>query len=197
MGQTRRRNKRNVSSFQDPFWSLVETAQRLQAPGGCPWDRSQTVDSLLPHLIEETWEVFEAVRSRHYEDLQEELGDVLYTVLFLTLIAQRRRWCDLSTLLNKTHEKMIRRHPHVFGAQRASTAHEAYRHWQASKQSEGRSRHSPSHTFQQLLIEWWEWLRRHPETVLTSFSPDGNPSLPLRHARRPSVRRKPVREKRR
>jgi uncharacterized protein YabN with tetrapyrrole methylase and pyrophosphatase domain len=105
----------------DAFTALVAVARRLQAPGGCAWDRAQTVDSLLPYLIEETWEVFEAIRRRRRAALPEELGDVLYTVLFLTLIAERRGWFRLEHLLQATRRKMIRRHPHVFGNAPAPT----------------------------------------------------------------------------
>lgn len=123
-GQTHPRRTLRLSG--DPFWDLVATAKRLQAPGGCAWDRAQTLQSLVPHLIEETWEVFEAVRSRRPRHLQEELGDVLYTVLFLALIAERRGFADLRTLLDATRRKMVRRHPHVFGTRYAATPRDAY-----------------------------------------------------------------------
>ena len=156
MGQTR------PQTIGDPFWELVATARRLQAPGGCSWDRAQTVTSLLPYLIEETWEVFEVIRSRRYEELQEELGDVLYTVLFLALIAERRGFCRLESMLTVTRGKMVRRHPHVFGASRADSPRAAYRSWQRSKQLEGARRHSPSRRFRKRLVEWWDWLHAHP-----------------------------------
>ena len=151
MGQRRRRPR-----TADPFWDLVATARRLQGRGGCSWDRAQTVRSLLPYLIEETWEVFEVVRRRRYRDLEEELGDVLYTVLFLTLIAERHGWCGLTDLLTKTRRKMVRRHPHVFGGQRAKTPKDAYRSWQASKRREGKRGPSPTKRFRERLVADWE-----------------------------------------
>jgi NTP pyrophosphatase (non-canonical NTP hydrolase) len=165
MGQTPQR-RLSLPSSGDPFWDLVATAKRLQAPGGCQWDHTQTVSSLLPCLIEEVWEVFEAARSQRHEDLQEELGDVLYTVLFLTLIAERQGWCTLEALLTATREKMVRRHPHVFGVNTAATPREAYQRWQASKRLEGRRRHSPSNAFRDMLVAWWEWLHAHPDADL-------------------------------
>ena len=153
------RSHPSASVREDPFWALVATARRLQAPGGCPWDRAQTVETLLPHLIEETWEVFEAVKSRRRRNLEEEFGDVLYTVLFLTLIAERRGWCRLSRLLRGTRAKMIRRHPHVFGSARAATTQAAYRHWNASKRLEGKRGPSSSKAFRERLVKDWERLR--------------------------------------
>lgn len=143
----------------DPFWSLVSLSRRLQAPGGCRWDRAQTISSLLPHLIEETWETFESVKSRRYRELEGELGDVLYTALFLILIAERGGWCDLTRLLRQTREKMIRRHRHVFATGTARTREAAYESWQASKRSEGPARHSPSDAFREQLVS--DWNRRY------------------------------------
>ena len=152
MGQTSRR----IPS--DPFWALVATARRLYGPGGCAWDRAQTVNSLLPYLVEETWEVFETARSKHRKQLQEELGDVLYTTLFLTLIAERRGWFRLDTLLRNAREKMVRRHPHVFAGAAAPSSRSAYRQWQRMKRQEGKARHSPSKAFREMLVAYWDGL---------------------------------------
>lgn len=146
----------------DPFWELVATARRLQAPGGCSWDRKQTLDSLMPCLVEEAWETFEVIKSRRWADLEEELGDVLYTVLFLALIAERSKRLRLRRLLQRVRRKMIRRHPHVFGTAKAPNAREAYRSWQASKQQEGKKTHSPSRQLEANLMALWEWLHAHP-----------------------------------
>ena len=149
----------------DPFRELVATARRLQGPGGCPWDRVQTVTSLLPCLIEETWEVFEASRSGRGEELPEELGDVLYTALFLALILERQGGPSLDALLAATREKMVRRHPHVFGRKRAGTPRTAYRQWHASKRLEGPRRHSPSKAFRDTLVARWDELYRSGTTA--------------------------------
>ena len=149
---------------EDPFWKLVATAERLQAPGGCAWDRAQTIQSLLPYLIEETWEVFDSIRGRRPQALQEELGDVLYTVIFLTLIAQRRGWCSLHTLLTATQAKMVRRHPHVFGSATARTSQDAYASWRAVKRQEGRVG-SPAKRLRPLLVACWDLLRDRPEAA--------------------------------
>ena len=145
-GQTIRRRRSSARSG-DAFWNLVDTAKTLQGPGGCEWDRAQTIDSLLPFLIEETWEVFEVIKNRRYHALQEELGDVLYTMLFLTLVAERTAHGTLQELLTATRQKMIRRHPHVFGSASAATPTAAYRQWQASKRLENKTSPSPSKAF--------------------------------------------------
>ena len=143
----------------DPFWDLLATARQLPALDGCAWDRAQTIDSLLPHLIEETWEVFEAARTRRRKRLQEELGDVLYTVLFLALIAERQGRFRLADVLRGTRAKMLRRHPHVFGTKQAGTAREAYQHWQRRKRLEGRNRaSSPSRRLREQLLASWDRL---------------------------------------
>ena len=142
----------------DPFWNLIHTAEFLQGPHGCPWDRAQTVTSLLPHLIEEAWELFSAARTRDRTHLQEEVGDLLYTIVFLTLRAERQGWFNLESTLARTHAKMVRRHPHVFGSKRAASAEEAYAHWQASKARE-RSPRPSSKPVRPVLVAFWEWLR--------------------------------------
>ena len=157
-----KRPVRRQATSHDPFWDLVAVATRLHGPGGCPWDRAQTVRSLLPHLIEETWEVFCAQRKRNRAELQEELGDVLYTVLFLTLLAQREGWFDLEDVLLTVQEKMIRRHPHVFGTEQARSPAEAYTHWQTVKQGEKR-RGRASKKLRPLIVELWDALRTNPQ----------------------------------
>ncbi len=156
MGQTRRRQP-----AQDPFWDLVATAKRLQAPGGCAWDRAQTTTSLLPHLIEETWEVFEAAQRGRRQAFLDELGDVLYTVLFLALIAQRQGWGTLRAMLTRTRRKMIRRHPHVFGTSTARTPEEAIQSWRKVKQAEGAPA-SRGKALRPLLVDSWDLLHRQP-----------------------------------
>jgi len=191
MGQTSRRTTRSTPS--DPFWALVATARRLHGPGGCAWDRAQTVNSLLPYLVEETWEVFETVRSRRRKELQEELGDALYTILFLTLIAERRGWFRLDTLLQNTREKMVRRHPHVFAGASAPSKHSAYRQWERMKRQEGKARHSPSKAFREILVAYWDGLhakgrarsRRQAKLRETATPPSATPRRRRAQARGP------------
>ena len=143
------------------FESLLATARRLLGPGGCPWDHAQTVESLLPHLIEEVWEAFEVHRSDSPAAFQEELGDVLYTTMFLALLAERAGTFKLAEMLDATRIKMVRRHPHVFGDGRARTAKQAYASWQRVKRRESaRRRASGSKKLRPLLVALWESLHR-------------------------------------
>lgn len=96
------------------FDALVEVMSRLRGEGGCPWDREQSHSSLKPYLVEETYEVIEAIDSEKPESLCEELGDLLFQVLFHSQIAKERNAFDIESVLETIKEKMTRRHPHVF-----------------------------------------------------------------------------------
>ncbi len=147
------------SSSGDSFWSLIKTSEKLQAPGGCPWDRAQTVETLLPCLIEESWEVYEAIRRRHsWQELEDELGDLLYTVIFMAMRGEQDGKLSLQRMLKRTREKMIRRHPHVFGKGKARTAFEAYQSWQTIKRGERKKSRGPSKRFSRMLVEIWSYL---------------------------------------
>ena len=143
---------------------LVATARQLNAPGGCPWDRAQTIDSLLPHLIEEVWEVFYARQRRWRRAFEEELGDVLYTVIFLTVLSEREGWSGLETIATRAQRKMHRRHPHVFGGASAHTPEAAYRQWQQAKRREG-AKPSLSKQIRPLLVEVFARLSRGPVSI--------------------------------
>lgn len=151
----------STALLTDPaaFESVLATSKRLLGPGGCPWDHAQTVESLLPHLIEEVWETFEAHRSGSPAAFQEELGDVLYTTLFLALLAERAGSFKLAEMLEATRLKMVRRHPHVFGDGQARTAKQAYASWQRVKRGESARRQaSSSKRLRPLLVALWESL---------------------------------------
>jgi tetrapyrrole methylase family protein / MazG family protein len=109
---------------------------RLRAKNGCPWDRAQTHSSMKKHLIEEAYEVCDAIDSRNPAKLKDELGDFLFQVIFHAQIARERGAFDIEDVLCASYEKMIRRHPHVFGKKKASGPDEAYRRWQEKKDLE-------------------------------------------------------------
>jgi tetrapyrrole methylase family protein/MazG family protein len=115
---------------------------RLRGEGGCPWDREQTRESLRPFLVEETHEVLEALDDPDPAKLREELGDLLFQVVFHARIAHERGEFTMADLLAALVEKMIRRHPHVFGDRLVGSAAEALAQWEAIKQAEGAGRRS-------------------------------------------------------
>jgi len=126
---------------------LIGVVARLLGEGGCPWDREQTHESLKPFLLEETYEVLEAIDSGKPDALREELGDVLFQVLFHAEIAKAERWFDLDAIADATADKMIRRHPHIFAAtpgEAAPNAQAVLVKWEALKRAEAghRSRKS-------------------------------------------------------
>lgn len=119
------------------FDSLLNVMARLRGPGGCPWDREQTRDSLKPFLIEEAYEVLEALDSGQREALLEELGDLLFQVVFHAQLAAERDEFSMADVLQHLFDKMTRRHPHVFGESVIGSASEALSQWEAIKHAEG------------------------------------------------------------
>lgn len=125
------------AEITDPFRRLYRVMQRLQEPGGCPWDLEQTHQSLRPYLIEEAYEVLEAIDRDDMEELEEELGDVLLQVLFHSVLAARTHGqFSLESISRRTMGKMVRRHPHVFGETQAGTAGEVLQRWEQLKAAE-------------------------------------------------------------
>ena len=114
--------------------------ERLRAPGGCPWDQEQTHASLKRNLLEECYEVLEAIDSDDPQLLAEELGDLLVQISFHADIAREAGRFDLGDVLTKINQKLIRRHPHVFGGATASDAREVERNWEKLKEEERRGR---------------------------------------------------------
>src|SRR4051812_24735201 len=100
-------------SAVDPFDRLCEIVARLRRPDGCPWDREQTNETLLPPLIEEAYEVASAVRARDDQNLREELGDLILLAVMHTQIAAETNRFKIQDVLNNVSDKLIRRHPHV------------------------------------------------------------------------------------
>lgn len=115
---------------------LLRIMQRLRGPGGCPWDRAQTLASLKPFLLEESYEEMEAIDTGDPDKIREELGDVLLQIVFQSAICRERGWFDFSDVARTICEKLIRRHPHVFSDAVVATAGEVVRQWDAIKRSE-------------------------------------------------------------
>ncbi len=115
---------------------LVDLVGHLRGRDGCPWDRKQTRETLKPMLIEEAYEVLDALDADDPKELKEELGDLLFQVIFHAQIASERGEFDLGDVMDRLHEKMIRRHPHVFGDADLRTAEDVLKNWEDIKANE-------------------------------------------------------------
>jgi len=115
---------------------LADLVARLRGESGCPWDREQTRETLKPMLIEEAYEVLDALDDPDPMELKEELGDLLFQVVFHAQIAKEKGEFDLADVIDRLHEKMIRRHPHVFGGASLPTAGDVLRNWEDIKAGE-------------------------------------------------------------
>src|SRR5579864_279598 len=122
------------------FERAVAIMERLRAPGGCPWDREQTFDSIKPYTLEETYEVLEAIDNRDWGELPGELGDLLLQVLFYSEMAREEGTFSINDVLDRLSKKLVDRHPHVFGDVKADTAADVKRNWDALKDEERQKR---------------------------------------------------------
>ena len=122
------------------FERAVAIMARLRAPGGCPWDREQTFDSITPYTLEETYEVLEAIDNRDWPELTGELGDLLLQVLFYSQMAREKDYFSVDDVLERLSTKLVDRHPHVFGEVKADTSAEVLRNWEALKAEEKKKR---------------------------------------------------------
>lgn len=121
---------------EKPIDRLLEVMRTLRGPDGCPWDREQTIESLRSCLVEETYEVVDAMESGDREKLCEELGDLLLQVVFQSQIAQEEGAFDFDAVAQGIADKLVRRHPHVFGDVQAESSVEVIRNWDRIKQTE-------------------------------------------------------------
>ncbi len=144
---------------ESQFSKLVELLARLRGPEGCPWDRQQTYDTIKPFLLEETYEVVDAIGRRDWDELANELGDLLLQVVFFAQMAAEEGRFTIEDVIERIHTKMVRRHPHVFGDAQAETAADVLRNWEILKAEEKR----------QLLAERGEEYQP-PESVLAGVS---------------------------
>ncbi len=124
------------NSATEKFDELIKIIKRLQAPDGCPWDREQTNASLLPFFLEEVYEVIESVDNENWPELKEELGDILLHVVFQAVLAEKNGHFSINDSLDHVNEKLVRRHPHVFGDAKADEAFLAKQNWEAEKHKE-------------------------------------------------------------
>ena len=122
------------------FERAVSIMAKLRGPGGCPWDREQTFDSIKPYTLEETYEVLEAIDNRDWHELPGELGDLLLQVLFYSQMAGEENRFSIDDVLDRLSNKLIDRHPHVFGDVTAETPADVLRNWEALKAEEKKKR---------------------------------------------------------
>jgi len=118
------------------FSELVNTTKTLRGPDGCPWDKKQTHESLIKCLREESEEVVQAIENKDTENLQEELGDLLLNVVMQANIAEEEGKFTISDVIKGINDKLIRRHPHVFGDKKAATPEESLALWRGVKEQE-------------------------------------------------------------
>jgi MazG family protein len=118
------------------FQQLIAIMARLRAPDGCPWDREQTFDSIKPYTLEETYEVLDAIERRDWPGLAEELGDYILQAVFYARMAAERELFGIEDALDAINRKLVRRHPHVFGDERAATSGDVKRIWGEVKAAE-------------------------------------------------------------
>lgn len=124
------------------FERLVEIMADLRGDKGCPWDKEQTPQSLKPFLIEETYEVLEAIDEDNPEKIKEELGDLLFQIIFHSRLAEEKGEFNIHDVIKGISKKMIARHPHVFGEERYETPEEVLRQWDERKKEEGKIKES-------------------------------------------------------
>src|ERR1700732_2590989 len=140
----RKSTRANDISAGEWFEKLVAVQKRLRAPQGCPWDREQTHATLRPYLIEEAYEVIDALDSGDDAKFAEEMGDLLLQVVFHSEIAREQQRFTVADVLREIHDKMVRRHPHVFGNARAKNSAEVLQNWERINAPERRDKDVPS-----------------------------------------------------
>ncbi len=123
---------------------LIDLTAHLRGPQGCPWDRVQNYDTLKGLLLEEAYEVVDAAAARDFDGLEEELGDLLFLVVFYSRVAEEEGRFAIDGVIERVHAKLVRRHPHVFGEVRANNPGEAFQSWQAAKKQERSAAGKPS-----------------------------------------------------
>ncbi|MFU8818844.1 MAG: MazG family protein [Desulfurivibrio sp.] len=124
----------------DSFKQLTDIVARLRAPDGCPWDRKQTPESIKAYLLEETHELLEVLGGDDHDHIREELGDLLFQIIFLCQLYSEAGAFTLAEVIDGIRAKMIRRHPHVFGDAKVESEEDLRRQWLAIKAEEKKSR---------------------------------------------------------
>ena len=132
------------NSAGEKFQLLIDLMARLRAPGGCPWDREQTFDSIKPYLLEETYETLDAIDARDWPELAGELGDLMLQAVFFSQMAAEENLFRIDDALDAINQKLIRRHPHIFGTETARTGDDVKKIWSEVKAQETREKSGSS-----------------------------------------------------
>lgn len=119
----------------ESFKSLLKIIKTLRGPEGCPWDKKQTIKTILPHIIEETYECIDAVRNNDINNISEEIGDLYLLVTMLSLILEQTEGIDVAQTINSISKKLIRRHPHIFGDVKAENSEDVIKIWNNIKEN--------------------------------------------------------------
>lgn len=151
----------NKDALSEAVSNLISLALRLRGPDGCPWDALQTDSTIKIYLLEEAYEVLDAIESGSPDDVCLELGDLLFQIIFLVILASERGEFDLVKVIEKVTEKMIKRHPHVFGDASVDGPADVSENWQRIKMSEKGGPKSPSSLLQDVPVNLPALLRAH------------------------------------
>lgn len=133
--------------LNERFERLLEIMEKLRSPGGCPWDREQTIESLRPCILEEAYELIEAIERNDPSSISEECGDLLLQVVFIASIGMEEGRFDLAEIIQGLNDKLIRRHPHVFGDVSIDTSEGVMKNWDLIKQGERKKKKNDSSIF--------------------------------------------------
>ena len=151
-------SKDRLSTALSALWELVA---RLRGPGGCPWDAEQTDSDIKMYLLEEAHEVLDAIEKESPDDVREELGDLLFQIIFLCSLAEDRGEFDLADVMEEIGDKMIRRHPHVFGVEKVNSPSDVSQNWERIKRKEKGDSGSASGSLRDVPLDLPALLRAH------------------------------------
>ena len=151
----------NRQRLSNAISGLHDLISKLRGPGGCPWDAQQTDATLKIYLLEEAYEVLDALENGNYEDVCHELGDLLFQIVFLVRLAEEKGQFDLVEVIEKIMEKMIKRHPHVFGDVEVKGPEDVAVNWEKIKQSERRTPKPPSSLLRSIPVDLPALLKAH------------------------------------
>jgi len=132
--------ERSDRTIEKELSALRRTLRTLRGPGGCPWDREQDLDDMISYLIEDSYELLQAEKTKNWREVEEELGDVFFILVFIHELLLEKRTTTLAAIVARAHKKIINRHPHVFGTTKAADSSESTAEWERIKRSEKRTR---------------------------------------------------------